>query len=320
MNVASGVSLDKTSSGPAMDITITRWIINQAPFLALPNNGPISASLENPLLQNHLLHLICDPPSHLLHIVARGNPIVSKRTQIRLRLWENQYPDAPRGLFAIRCLSRGMDFQVFADQNDVAGSRHDHCGPRPAYFDCVYPPLYNNRTTSLQIYEDRVQELLLRLYARRFLTMGGIIWHITLHYGPDHLFSAALSGPSTDAYVHDNVERNGTHVDDAVFPQDIPLLLGVAVDMSSLWPPLDIFNRYQKWNGEWTLQWETWFMRCIAMIHNWNLSAFALRSNWNVIYHRHTQVKFIAPTMEGTEAQADALCKQLDSMGSSSAG
>ncbi|KAG1885362.1 uncharacterized protein F5891DRAFT_905367, partial [Suillus fuscotomentosus] len=119
-----------------------------------------------------------------------------------------------------------------------------------------------------QFYEDRVRELLLLPYARRFLTMGGIIWRIALHYGPDHLFSAALSGPSTDAYVHGNIQRNGTHIDDAVFPQDIQLLLGVAADNSSLWPPLDIFDRYQKWTGEWTALWETWFMDRVSMIHN----------------------------------------------------
>ncbi|KAG1863253.1 hypothetical protein DFJ58DRAFT_912422 [Suillus subalutaceus] len=317
VNVTPGTGLDQTSPGPAMDTTTTRWIIDRAPFLGLPNNAPTSVSLENPFLQNRLLHLISDPPSHFLHLVARGNSIVSKRTEIRLRLWGNQYPDAPRGFFATRCLSRGIDWQVFVDPHDVTGPRYNLCAPRPAYFDCVYPPLYNNRITSLQIYEDRVRELLLRPYARRFLTMGGIIWRIALHYGPDHLFAAALSGPSTDAYVHGNVERNGTHVDDAVFPQDIQLLLGVAVDMSSLWPPLDIFHRYQKWNGEWTPQWETWFMTRIALIHNRDLSSFAPRSDWNVIYRRHTRVKFILPTTEGTEAQADALCKQLDSMGSS---
>ncbi|KAG1721832.1 hypothetical protein EDB19DRAFT_1588102, partial [Suillus lakei] len=116
-----------------------------------------------------------------------------------------------------------------------------------------------------QEYSARVRALLLLPYARRFLTMGGLIWRIALYYGP-HLFSSALSGPSSDAYIHNAADRMGEDMDDMVTEDDIALLLGTTTDNHSLWPPSDVWDRYQKWTGEWSDHWEKWFQNRISAI------------------------------------------------------
>ncbi|KAG1842544.1 hypothetical protein F4604DRAFT_1508933, partial [Suillus subluteus] len=128
-------------------------------------------------------------------------------------------------------------------------------------------------------YNARVRDLLLLPYARRFLTMGGLIWRIALYYGP-HLFTNALLGPSSDAYIHNATDRMGLDMDDMVTEDDIALLLGTTTDKHSLWPPLDVWGRYQQWTGEWSEYWETWFQKRVSAIERERSDAFLPRKDW----------------------------------------
>jgi len=110
--------------------------------------------------------------------------------------------------------------------------------------------------------------------------MGSLLWRIAIQFGPDNLILAALSGPSCDALIHSNVERIGTDVDDMVMDAHISTLLGLTNNNYNLWPPMDIFDKYMQWEGEWTASLETWFMMHITAIQNRDSHVFATRSQW----------------------------------------
>jgi hypothetical protein len=144
--------------------------------------------------------------------------------------------------------------------------------------------------------------------------MGGLLWRLAVHYGPDDLFSFALSGPSTDASIHCNVDRNGTDIDDTMTEDHINLLIGLTSDNHSLWPPLKFFEIYQSWEGEWSPTWETWFLERIAAIHNHSKLAFIHRADWSKKPRRHTAIAYSKESTAGTEAHARWLCEQVDEL------
>ncbi|KAG2082630.1 hypothetical protein BD769DRAFT_1300352, partial [Suillus cothurnatus] len=114
-------------------------------------------------------------------------------------------------------------------------------------------------------YARSVHTLLQLPRARRFLTMGGIVWRIALHYGPSELFASAISGPSSDATTLIHCESHETLVDDYVSDEDISLLLGIT-DRGSLWPTLDLWEKNENWSGEWGAKSERWFTARIREI------------------------------------------------------
>jgi hypothetical protein len=97
--------------------------------------------------------------------------------------------------------------------------------------------------------------------------MGGILWHIALHYGPSGLFASAISAPSTDISLHLHFDHTVdlTMVDDRVTKAEIVLLLGVTKS-GSVWPTLDIWERHELWFGEWSAKAKRWFQSHIQQI------------------------------------------------------
>lgn len=313
-SVISSAALDRMPSRPVQTVT-TQWIVENTNCLKqfnLPNS--LSSSLNNPHLQNRILHRICNPPYERLNVISSGRLVVSKRTELRLRLWRAQYPDVPLWFFAIHCLSRGLDWQVFVNPHHLVGPLYGVPAPRPAYLDAKLPLLDRMHSDVLNKYEDRVESFLRLPFARRVFTKGGLLWRLAVHYGPDDLFSSALSGPSTDASIHRNVDCNGTDIDDAMTEDHINLLIGLTSDNHSLWPPLKFFQIYQLWEGEWSPTWETWFMERIAAIHNRSKAVFIHRSGWTKKPRRHTAVAYAKESTPGTEAHARWLCEQVDQL------
>jgi hypothetical protein len=313
-SMISIAAFDRMPPSPAQTTT-TQWIIENTNCLKhfnLPNS--LSASLTSPHLQNRILHLICSPPYHILNVISRGRLNISKRTELRLRLWKAQYPEVPLWFFAIHCLSRGLDWQVFVNTHHLVGPLYGVPALRPAYLDATTPPLDRMHSDVLHRYEDRVKSFLRLPFARRVFTKGGLLWRIAVHYGPDDLFLSALSGPSTDACIHRNVDCNGTDVDDTISEDHINLLLGHTRDNYFLWPPLKFFEIYQSWEGEWSPTWETWFMERITMIHSRSRLAFIHRAEWSKKPRRHTAIMYAKESTAGTEAHARRLCEQVDQL------
>ncbi|KAG2028402.1 hypothetical protein BDR03DRAFT_1019859 [Suillus americanus] len=251
----------------ALDNAITRHIIINTSALT---------SFCSPVCVPH--PWIRNPEFHVLHFITRGHLVVSKKTEIRLRLWRAQYPDVPLWFLAIQCLTRGLDWRLFVHPNQLVSPMHGPLIPRPPHLDALSKPLVYNPAL-LETYECRTRALLCLPYARRFVTMGGILWRIALHYGPPSLLSAALSGPSTDSYMHYHVDHAGPHIDDTVTQADIDLLLGVT-SKGSFWPTLDIWAKSQKWHGEWSVENESWFQERLRVMHSLKKEAVVKRGQW----------------------------------------
>ncbi|KAG1853339.1 hypothetical protein F4604DRAFT_1933233 [Suillus subluteus] len=189
--VTSVAGLNMMGCRPANN-TVTRLILDRTNCLAQYHDlNPLSTSLRSDP-QNRLLHIACYPPYHLLHDISRGRLVVSKRTEIRLRLWRAQYPDVPLWFFAIRCLSRGMDWRVFANPQHLVGPLSTLLGPRPAYLD-QKPLLLTRGNGEFERYENSVRDMLRLPFSRCFCGMGGLLWRLAIQFGPDNLISAALS-------------------------------------------------------------------------------------------------------------------------------
>jgi hypothetical protein len=301
---------NRMGSRPAYN-SITRFILGRTNCLTQYDDlNPLSPSLRSDP-ENRLLHIACYPPYHLLHVISRGRLVVSKRTEIRLRLWRAQYPDVPLWFFAIRCLSRGLDWRVFANPQHLVGPMNTLSAPRPVYLD-QQPLLLKRGNREFERYDNSVRDMLRLPSSRRFCGMGSLLWRIAIQFGPDNLISAALSGPSSDALIHSNVERIGTDVDDMVTDAHISTLLGLADDNYSLWPPMDIFDEYMQWEGEWTASLETWFMTHITAIQNRDSRAFATRSQWKSRLGQRTTTSSKDTIKAVTEAQAELLCYDID--------
>lgn len=97
--------------------------------------------------------------------------------------------------------------------------------------------------------------------------MGGILWHIALHYGPSGLFASGILAPSIDISLHLHFDHmvDLTMVDNCVTEAEIALLLSVT-ENRSVWPTLDIWQRHEIWFGEWNARTERWFQSHIRQI------------------------------------------------------
>ncbi|KAG2062536.1 hypothetical protein BDR04DRAFT_1165043 [Suillus decipiens] len=194
----------------------------------------------------------------------------------------------------------------------LVGPTHGPLIPRPPHLATSSQPLVYSPTL-LETYESRVRALLCYPFARRFLTMGGIVWRIALHYGPSSLLSAALSGPSTDAYIHYHVDHAGPYIDDTVSQADINLLLG-STNKGSFWPTLNTWTKTQKWHGEWSSENEVWFQNRLRDMHSRKEDAVVTHAQWDRKCRKHTAHTLSNPQTIGTEAQAAYLCCQVEGL------
>ncbi|KAG1863907.1 hypothetical protein F4604DRAFT_1929029 [Suillus subluteus] len=249
-----------------------------------------------------------------LNFITSGRLEVSKRTEVRLHLWRTQYPTLPLWFFAYHCLSRGLDWRVFTPLTDLAHSPLGHPPPKPPHLQGDPRPLIMGNSLLVD-YVCRVQALLQQPNARRFLTMGGIIWRIALHYGPAGLFATAISGPSIDAAVHLHFDEGGdrTTLDDRVSKAEISLLLGIA-ENGSIWPTLDIWERNEHWSGEWSAKAERWFQSRIRQIETSSHFSLRTRKQWKAAIRRHTAAASSNSGTVGTEAHAARVCLELDEL------
>ncbi|KAG2110401.1 uncharacterized protein F5147DRAFT_652010 [Suillus discolor] len=161
---------------------------------------------------------------------------------------------------------------------------------------------------------DSIRDMLCLPFTCRFCGMSGLLWQLAIQYGPDNLISAALSGPSSDAYMHLNSELIGTDIDDMVKDAHIKMLLGITIDGHSLWPPIDVFEKHMQWEEEWTAILEMWFMKHIAMIQNRVTHAFTTHSQWSSRLWQHTLTSSKDTMKVVTEVQAQLLCYNIDQL------
>ncbi|KAG2339457.1 hypothetical protein BDR05DRAFT_951217 [Suillus weaverae] len=155
----------------------------------------------------------------------------------------------PALVSAICCLSCRLNWWIFANPQHLIGPIQTLSGPQPVYLDQT-PPLLTRGNREFKQYQDSVRDMLCLPFTCQFCGMGGLLWQLIIQYGPDNLILAALSGPSSNAYMHSNSELISTDIDDTVKDAHIKMLLGVTIDGHSLWPPIDVFEKQMQWEGE----------------------------------------------------------------------
>jgi hypothetical protein len=279
----------------ALDNLKTRWILQQfdRPYVYFNSDYAVPKV----------------PLPDVVELITHGKLVVSKRTQARLMLWRAQHPQVPLWFLAYRCLSLGMDWRVFTAPS--APTLQPPISTRPNLH-TTHQPLTGGSSFFVD-YARSVHTLLQLPRARRFLTMGGIVWRIALHYGPSELFASAISGPSSDATTLIHCESHETLVDDYVSDEDISLLLGIT-DRGSLWPTLDLWEKNENWSGEWGAKSERWFTARIREIARGSRSAILTRQQWKAAVRRHTVTAFNNICTVGTEAHAAWVCSQLEEL------
>ncbi|KAG1893740.1 uncharacterized protein F5891DRAFT_985561 [Suillus fuscotomentosus] len=157
-----------------------------------------------------------------------------------------------------------------------------------------------------------VQQLLDRPFARRFLTVGGIIWRIALQFGPKTLIQEALSGPSSDVTRWKSGETLDDLWDDTVTPAELEILLGQGLENSvTCWPPHDIWTSSTRWSGFWSEKDEAWFQLQLANLSSGNTEAPKTRKDWKRFYKPISDDKSGDPSFHGSEAFARDLFQKL---------
>ncbi|KAG1804563.1 hypothetical protein EV424DRAFT_1544593 [Suillus variegatus] len=110
--------------------------------------------------------------------------------------------------------SGNVDPQLLIGQPPYLATHHEYIG-----LDLQDPNYWNN-------YKKNMKELLGRPYARRFLSLGRILWQLALQFGPADLVEHALAGPSSDATDWASGDILDGLYDDMVTPADKGILVG----------------------------------------------------------------------------------------------
>ncbi|KAH7908631.1 hypothetical protein BJ138DRAFT_1103346 [Hygrophoropsis aurantiaca] len=224
-------------------------------------------------------------------ILKSGRLELPPVTAIRCHALLAESPELrPEDLPAL-CLARGMAYRIWVPLGKLSSlvpKGMSLTRGKPAYLNSTDVIMTaRDASEACAEYLQRVTSLLMRPHARRFLTLGGLLWRIALEFGPPGLYQAALAGPSTDVTVYNAGEYLATagETDDVVSDDEIEILLG-ALDgplwrqRLYLWPFPAFVTDSGRWTGEWTEQNESWFTTRLALIRSRSPSAFLSRKAW----------------------------------------
>lgn len=268
-----------TEIAPALE-----WLLGQ-----FPDGG---LSLPDPLQI---------PPSVYTY---RGHLQTSSRTQCRVRLWSLRHPDRPLQECIPHLLGGGLEFRM------LSPSPPRPLPPPPLHL----PRLIAGQSNTVQQYISNLRTLFSRPNSRRFLTSGGVLWRIALHYLSDDRVSpaedrvaAALSGASCAAS-----EIQPGLYDDDVTADEIAALVGLSTTGATLWPPPEVFVNSDRWVGQWTSSNEEWFQLHLGKVNNGDSSVFRTRRDW---LRKSFQVRRQrTQNGPGSEGHAKVVCVEHDSL------
>jgi hypothetical protein len=267
-----------------------------------------------------LSELIAGPPTFLNNVIfpdtwpqpaATGSLVTSFRAGVRIARDLLLNPAASPGDSIPFLLQSGAEYRVFTPP----GESTLNPGPSPPYLNTHHTHAGINLKTReyWSKYERNVNTLLERPYARRFLTMGGILWRLALQFGPSTIITHALSGPSLDATVwrQGDISQGGGW-DDSVTMADIGILIGQSPDgAGSCWPPHDVWFTSSRWKGFWLESDEIWFQSHLANLSSANLKAPKNCKEWKQFFHSKLTTAGARLSTPGSEAFSRQLLGQL---------
>ncbi|KAG1905611.1 uncharacterized protein F5891DRAFT_975803 [Suillus fuscotomentosus] len=162
---------------------------------------------------------------------------------------------------------------LLIDQLPYLATRHEYTG-----LDLWDPDYWVN-------YKKNVKELLGRPYARRFLSLGGILWCLALQFGPADLIEHAIAGPSSDATNWASGDMSNGLCDDMVTPVDKGILVGCSLRGSEMcWPPYDLWDASTGWTGCWSNDNELWFQSHLSNLSDGRLDAPKSHQVWRKLF------------------------------------
>ncbi|KAG1744812.1 hypothetical protein EDB19DRAFT_1826951 [Suillus lakei] len=288
------------------------------PPILIPNALPSNKGLQ--LIRSAYeedMYLIIGPPVYLRlsGIIFPATPaprlgtlVMSFQSAIRVAHDIYDHPAASPAASVPNLLRRGASYRVFTPISQVTRVPSLTRG-HPSYLDSrnTYPELLNFKDPNYwNTYLARVQALLRRPYVRRFLTMGGILWHLALQFGPPSLLNDALAGPSLDVTTWGIGEVNGQSWDDSVTAADIAMLIGVS-GTGSCWPPHDVWNSSCRWKGFWSDADEQWFQSHLRNLSSGNTEAGKTRKDWKHFFRPISAARSSDTSIYGSEAFAHVI-------------
>jgi hypothetical protein len=241
-----------------------------------------------------------------------GTLVMSFQSAIRVAHDIYVLPAASPAASVPSLLRRGASYRVFTPISQVIRVPSLTSG-YPTYLDSrnTYPELLNFKDPNYwNAYLAQVQTLLRRPYARRFLTMGGILWRLALQFGPPSLLNDALAGPSSDVTIWGIGDVINGQWDDSVTAADIAMLIGVS-GTGSCWPPHDVWNSSCRWKGFWSDADEQWFQSHLGNLSSGNTEAGKTRKDWKRFFRPISAARSSDASIYGSEAFARELFGQL---------
>jgi hypothetical protein len=262
--------------------------------------------------------LIIGPPVCLRGITFPATPAPRLGTlvmpfQSAIRVAHDIYIDPAASATASvpTLLQRGASYRVLVPRSQVIRVPSTVNYLRYLNTRNTYPRLLNLKDPNYwNVYLAQVQALLRRPYARRFLTLGGILWRLALQFGPPSLLNQALAGPSSDVMIWGIGDVVDGQWDDSVTAADIATLIGVS-EAGSCWPPHDVWNASCRWKGFWSDADEKWFQSHLRNLSSGNAEAGKTRKDWKRFFRPISTARSSDASIYGSEAFARELFGRL---------
>ncbi|KAG2046117.1 hypothetical protein BDR06DRAFT_977712 [Suillus hirtellus] len=213
-----------------------------------------------------------------------GKLVTTFRTAVRIMYLMFLNPNASPADFIPTLLRSGAPYRVLSPLGDA--TPHLLVDQPPYLATChEYTGLNLNDLGYWENYKSNVKGLLGRPYARHFLSLGGILWHLALQFGLADLIDRALAGPSLDVTDWASRDMLDGFCDDMVTPADKGILLGHSLRGSeTCWPPYDLWDASTEWTGRWTDDNELWFQSHLSNLSDGRLDAPKSRQVWRKLF------------------------------------
>jgi hypothetical protein len=202
-----------------------------------------------------------------------------------MRYWHLFNPHLSIPDLLVRCLAKGLPYCISLPLPSPSNTSLP--GPQQPI---LHIPQARNQKVSLDmvnLYLSNVQAVLSHPHAHKFLERGGLIWRIVLHYSPA-VCTRAFVGPSPAA------AHNSGH-NEVITPSEIQTLLGVTTNNNSFWPYPEWYEMSSRYNGEWTLANETWFINHVQDIEYARDGCLRAGRAWQNTIRIHTLLMPLTP-------------------------
>ncbi|KAI0055512.1 hypothetical protein BV25DRAFT_1921751 [Artomyces pyxidatus] len=234
-------------------LCLLREALQGIPGSSLPGIGPNRIPLDPPKVQPEVLSdgFVDLPPRSYVRALSWS---LERATEVEL------FPNVVD--FIPSMIQRGMEFQFYRSLSCLQ-TPQDMMASSPSTVSQAGAGPWWQAPDVHAAYQNSIREVLSRPHAVRFITKGGILWRLALHYGGPNILQRATAGVSTSVTLHKvghTIHFPFPAIGDEVTGDEERLIIGYSEHGRSLWPPPAIFDESPLYHGEWTEAAETWFL------------------------------------------------------------